>query len=1062
MNNWSKKFTGKKFLLSALVVLVWCTAHAFAATELYFSPGNIYPILNTNFNSYSSKLKVDAPGVLSYWADLFDQSQWSWQQYPNDELNVVTAVVSPSLPAWMTVQSYGGWNIRTIYPSPDAYNVWEYAGTKNAPAVDLTDQDIWQVNLMNSGTYYLTSAYLVFFTEGNHATKLNGTIYDSISWLNIYFRACPAVKDTVTPIFPNNQTWINTNPEFPDRQINRQYRDDFDWIFGLLDNTNPISNNNGWIDTPDFEAGNNFRPNAWNGYSGGITNQNGINSWSFVLEIKVATGRDNSIAQTARTSWGSTDTFTDASAGIAWTAWGKTWRYLDKNFTWDIDAAGYIADFGVEELVMISWYVEDRDMKYPWFNGTQTRDQIKGYSYRSGKNTTNFVYYFNQWMKPRFNTTTAWSYTHTPNCIFDLDQYQTGFDIKTISGYLRDDRAGIDTSTVEVSVTGTIADVLTGKIYTQWENLALNDYSFTGSGCRNEAASRGNTSSMYPGNGTTEVCDDGTRASTGNYNIVFTDTARTYDPEDPLYVTISYKDLKGKEWRPVTCSRWAEKAPRFVWSGFFLLSWDFLAKFSDLMVLSNYPYGALIKNIVLQLQDEWAGVDTSTIAWSINGNTLDTLTTITGVTIDLAYNSNIYTQVRWTDLWTGDTYPNISTQWYVWYLINGAASFTNYYDRLNAAVNTIPDFQELNHQLDFSQTGTFSPFTGYFAPEQDINLSLTFNDKDSDGWSGRTVYNPINITYTNNRTPAFRDKNTSNFLAACNWSNWCFGGDENTSLTTASYDDPVGNSLTGYMAVLFSGNGTPNENRIYPYDLTGDNYSEIGTIKQTPITANTTDNRAWVDSGNIVLTITWNRRWVPYTYVFTASNLIFSWFDRWDTWGRNNLNYFSLLSGHGIYFDRQSRWGSGPVPWRESRYTINMQAGDLKQPTANTTIASFTRDMENLSCQYLDRCNARLYFTYAYSWISEPVSPVVRTGVHPFLWQTLYVIASWTQIIYTGVNENYIACNGAGTLAAPIIIDFENSLLAGWETDPYTNYRHSELVVMDGMFELSGNVLTLK
>jgi len=48
-----------------------------------------------------------------------------------------------------------------------------------------------------------------------------------------------------------------------------------------------------------------------------------------------------------------------------------------------------------------------------------------------------------------------------------LDQYQTGFDIKTISGYFRDDRAGIDTSTVEVSVTGTIADVLTGKIYTQ-------------------------------------------------------------------------------------------------------------------------------------------------------------------------------------------------------------------------------------------------------------------------------------------------------------------------------------------------------------------------------------------------------------------------------------------------------------------------------------------------------------------------------------------------------------------------------------------------------------------
>ena len=127
---------------------------------------------------------------------------------------------------------------------------------------------------------------------------------------------------------------------------------------------------------------------------------------------------------------------------------------------------------------------------------------------------------------------------------------------------------------------------------------------------------------------------------------------------------------------------------------------------------------------------------------------------------------------------------------------------------------------------------------------------MTFNDKD-----GRTVYNPINITYSNNRTPAFWNKNTSDFLAVCNWSNGCFGGDEDTSLTTESYNDPIGNSFTGSMAALFSGNGTPNENRIYPYDLTGDNYSEIGIIKQTPIAVNTTDNRAGVDSGTINVTV---------------------------------------------------------------------------------------------------------------------------------------------------------------------------------------------------------------
>jgi hypothetical protein len=207
------------------------------------------------------------------------------------------------------------------------------------------------------------------------------------------------------------------------------------------------------------------------------------------------------------------------------------------------------------------------------------------------------------------------------------------------------------------------------------------------------------------------------------------------------------------------------------------------------------------------------------------------------------------------------------------------------------------------------------------------------------------------------------------------------------------------------------------------------------------------------------LTITGNRRWMPYTYVFTATALDLQWFDRWDNWWWNLLNYEAILANHNIYFDRQSRWGVAPVPGRASRYTINIQASDLKKPTANTTTVSFTRDMENLSCQYLDRCNARLYFTYDYgTW----VVPVVATWVHPFLGQTLYVIASGNQIIYTGVNDNYIACNGAGTLTSPITIDFANGLLAWAEPDPYTNYQHSELVVMDGMFELSGDTLIVK
>jgi hypothetical protein len=59
-------------------------------------------------------------------------------------------------------------------------------------------------------------------------------------------------------------------------------------------------------------------------------------------------------------------------------------------------------------------------------------------------------------MRPWFNTSTQGSYTHNVACILDLDQHQSGFIIRTITGYLHDDWAGIDTTSVQVIVTGTI------------------------------------------------------------------------------------------------------------------------------------------------------------------------------------------------------------------------------------------------------------------------------------------------------------------------------------------------------------------------------------------------------------------------------------------------------------------------------------------------------------------------------------------------------------------------------------------------------------------------------
>jgi hypothetical protein len=56
-------------------------------------------------------------------------------------------------------------------------------------------------------------------------------------------------------------------------------------------------------------------------------------------------------------------------------------------------------------------------------------------------------------MRPWFNTGTQPSYTHTPTCVLDLDRYQTGFAIRTITGFLHDDWAGVDTGSLQVVVT---------------------------------------------------------------------------------------------------------------------------------------------------------------------------------------------------------------------------------------------------------------------------------------------------------------------------------------------------------------------------------------------------------------------------------------------------------------------------------------------------------------------------------------------------------------------------------------------------------------------------------
>jgi len=981
-------------------------------------------------------------------------------------LNVPYNTTSYATPG-RSYQKQGNYAVRTIAGGAEDGNkirIFTYQAN-NSSDTSVNDR-VWQITIANRSGYYLTSHILEFYTVAKFGapstTRFDGTPISTVNDGEIAFRASPNVEDQQAPVFTNNSSSVD-NDEFPIRQVNRQYKDNFAFTFELTDNTADAGNNHNWrIRDPethnDRNAGSGFRPNETHTTADTtITNQDGVDTWNFTLEIFIATGWDSNSSQTTRSTREHSYHFTGTSSAITFTGHDKTRRYRDKNFSGTLNPTA-IADFGVEELVVISGYVADRNM-YPDTGTPSTRDRedLTGHSQRDSSNSTNFVYYFNQGMKPRFNNTISGSYTHTPTCNMAISRYQTGFAISDFSGFLHDDRAWVDTGSIKLTITGTIGWAVLWNTYTAADsNIILENFGFQGTGCRNESASNGNSSYQYSDgqhlSDNNLVCDDGTYTSTGNYKLNFSDLTRSFDPETSVYISLSYLDQKGKTSRPISCERINHsKAPRFTNTGD--STWipgSFDSSFwASLMNLSNYPQGVQIDDVDIQLQDDRAGVDTGSIDIEIAGYSLDSAKTnieIKTISINDTTNTDNYTQINGAGL----RYNGLEVY------------YPNYQDENGDRVRSIANRQLLNYELNFSQDdANDSSFTGYFAPEVELDIDGTFKDL-----ANITVSNPLNQTYRNNHTPQFREHDkTTSFTGS---TDKLLDGGDDTSAEVDNYTTAVGGTDTE-MIKLFSGDSA--DARIFPYDGSG---TQAGAtwVDSTEVAFNITDNRAGIDSGSIKVVFSGTRRATPVTYTVYTSGMYINgtWFDanrkinltsfdRWDNrWAEHNLlNYLAQIKDdHNIYFDRQSRGWAAPVPGKESRYSISLYADDLKQPTWNSTTITYEKDMENLQCTLLDRCNTRLYFTYKYD--GETVEPVVDTGVHPFVGQTVYVIWSWV-VVDTG---NYtIACNGAGSLGTPLDITFDNILRTGLD-NPYQDYDSATLLVNDGYFELSGQKLILK
>lgn len=1010
-----------KFSLIGLLLLF--TASFWFAHQLYFSPSTLRPILNCSSLPVTIYLDTQWKPISSYGADVWKENQklwfvgWSLTPPPSPfalDRPIMVSNVTPNT-RWSSPVQYV-FDYQWHHPTPGQY------ATLNGAIGNFT--------MINSGTYFVTWTTLRFFTWGTSQTFVQETWWSymlvdaDVTNLGLEFWWAPCTADTNKPVvnlYPSTST-------FPLANINRQDKDSFNYNFVLTDNVGSTSTNV-WSGAPDWNGGSNFYPNQdlWNPQLFTQTNQNGIDSGTWTFQMFVTSGWNNYTYAALSTS-----TYTRTSAGMSLTANGKTWRRDDKNYTGTIDPS-VLSWFGVEEKVTFSWYVEDRnqsDIGSTWPTGTP---------HAGAANRTAFVFSFNQGMRPWFNNTTQGSFAHDTACNFAIQRIQTGLIVTEISWFLHDDWAGIDTSTVEVTFSGWQWNTAISPVYT-YPNalLTLTGFTFTTNGCRNENNNPTWDCAWWydPVNC---VCNTGNLLSTGFALTIH--NGAVFDPEDPIQVLINYKDAKAKSGRTVSCYWLGEKAPRIVNTWWYSNTFD-NAYFANKIVLTNHPQGAQVSPLSLQAQDDWAGVDDTTVNMALSGMKLNgTFDNVLAESIAFANMTNTFVFTLNPSLWDNIWYPA-------------------YNDWNGSLINSIAAWQQRNYQIDFSQTDSNdSTFNGYFAPEYPITFALTFNDLNKDPTNGMTVSNPINVSYTNNEAPEFWE-----YTKATNFPN---GTDQLSSSNT-----PVGNYLTGEMAKLFAWS----ESRIYPYMTSG----WVDVTPYTPVSFKVTDNWAGVDSGTITVRISGTRWGQASSYTFTLTGatwdvaawayvlfsgdqkIVLSNFDRGDAWWSNLLNYLWTISNHTVYFDWQT-WDdftNAPVPGKSSRYTIEISASDLKQPTANSTTVTYQRDMENLQCKYLDRCNANLYFTYKYNGaLIEPVTN--NTGVLPFLGSTIYVVGTTgNNILGTGVWTYYIDCAGWAVLWSPIALTWDIPVV---NTPPHpSTYQQSTLYVTDGLFELSGNTLLLK
>lgn len=640
-NLWRTKLVLASFLLFGVVSFA-------SAYQLYFAPSTVS--VHLNCTTWGVYLMVSGAAYNGYQFDILEQSSIKY--------------VSPAINGYTT----NNFVSQSIVPSYfiDGSYVLRMIGVHNPSNTDATGiSSGWRILLQNS--WFLRTWIVNLKSNTSSITKAwqGQTNYLQSTWslaVDFYLGPC-TVTDGVSPTF-GFTGWMTphatnyTSPQFNDRT----------YVFDVRDP--------GSIDRWFTSGFTNDRDADWTGgtyYANSVINGSGIDLATFTMQIGVETTPSSSsfsvitLTWTLNSTWWNAITWSDP--GLVFYPYDFTRNRLNRNYTWyaltgtlwptsSVDIDGYLS-FGTEQEVIMTGYVRDRANN---ISNTFTR---------------HFNYGANPWSSnveeaglvvgcgPDGSSTIGVNTAPTSDSGAYIQKYNSGFYLRPFKVFLHDDWAGIDTWTITVTITGQ-----------QWwspftvvlnaADLTLTPFSRVGP--INVLTDRWVNENVYSVTG-----------STRNYEVLVNYTGKR-DPETQISVSVNYKDLVNRAWSEVACSYVSTVAPYSnAWTG-------------DVHLLRTpYPMGGILSGFVIDLQDEWAGVDSGTIVLTISWYT---------------FTGGALTPVLLVYTWSTDLGARLS--------------------EYSTSPAGILDSQLYNYTVTVPNSSDY--LSGYFAPERPILVTVSYKD----------------------------------------------------------------------------------------------------------------------------------------------------------------------------------------------------------------------------------------------------------------------------------------------------------------------------------------------